>query len=463
MQPRDFASGKKVPRASVIGDRGVARTIDQALKIGFLFHETRPTEVGVDGYMEWVDPATGSGTGLTVAVQIKTTEKKIYDAETDVSFKWTAKEADYAYWAQSNLPVILLLIRLSDDTIYWKEIVDPQAGGNRQLSVLKAKDGFDQAAAETIAQLAVDRSRPGVFLPPVPEGESFWINLLKIDLPSRIWVAPRRVIEKTSAINMMMRRGKGVHEDFAFISGRRIISFRALDEGPFSAIVEAGAAEEVETTAFSLTDDPAERGGFIELLRRTLQEQFAGQLEWREDRKVLFFVNAGGVDRSYRYRTLTGRKQSRKVVAKIEAAKEAVKHIGFRPNFFRFGDDWFLAVEPDYVFTHDGSKPHKWEDLWISKTKRLDKSQSVSGQFGAWAHFLVDGDLFQGAGKGPLRFSRPIELKSGFKVPEDTWITREDQDLDDPDEAEVDEARPAGVKKAAGGSLQMALDLEGTR
>lgn len=64
MQPRDFASGKKVPRASVIGDRGVARTIDQALKIGFRFHETRPTEVGVEGYMEWVDPATGSETGL---------------------------------------------------------------------------------------------------------------------------------------------------------------------------------------------------------------------------------------------------------------------------------------------------------------------------------------------------------------------------------------------------------------
>jgi hypothetical protein len=57
-----------------------------------------------------------------IAVQVKTTESAKYPGKDDSGFYYLLKSEDLAYWRGSNLPIIIVLHRRSDNTFYWKEI-----------------------------------------------------------------------------------------------------------------------------------------------------------------------------------------------------------------------------------------------------------------------------------------------------------------------------------------------------
>lgn len=79
-------------------------------------------ETGIDGMMELRDPSTHAMLGKWIGVQVKTTEGGKYTAETEVKFEYLLDPADLAYWRQSNLSLIIVLVRLSDHSMYWKPV-----------------------------------------------------------------------------------------------------------------------------------------------------------------------------------------------------------------------------------------------------------------------------------------------------------------------------------------------------
>lgn len=87
-------------------------------RLGHVFEGRGRLETGIDGTIEFRDPATGRMTGKMVAVQVKTTEKGQYTAENDASFEYLMRTNDISYWRSSSLPVVLIMHRLSDDTFF---------------------------------------------------------------------------------------------------------------------------------------------------------------------------------------------------------------------------------------------------------------------------------------------------------------------------------------------------------
>jgi hypothetical protein len=134
-----------------------------------------------------------------LAAQIKAREKGAYTAETAEGFEYLCRPDDFPYWSGSNLPVIVVLARLEDDSVYWKAvergIVDGTAN-DRRLLISKAEDRFDKRAAMVIALLAVDRTAAGTFLPAPKVAERHDLNLLTLELPTAIGHPLRRTRER---------------------------------------------------------------------------------------------------------------------------------------------------------------------------------------------------------------------------------------------------------------------------
>src|SRR3954471_6213527 len=68
------------------------------------------------------DPATGETAGKHIGAQVKTREAHAYTVETDADIKYVLDADDLEYWRGSNVPVIIILVRLSDNTMFWKHV-----------------------------------------------------------------------------------------------------------------------------------------------------------------------------------------------------------------------------------------------------------------------------------------------------------------------------------------------------
>src|SRR5690606_29622617 len=66
-----------------------------------------------------------------------------------------------------------------------------------------------------------------------------------------------------------------------------------------------------------------------------------------------------------------------------------VRHSAFSGRFCRQFDDWYLSIEPTYVFTRDGIRPDRFAGERISKLKRLENNAAVRGQFVMWRSLLT--------------------------------------------------------------------------
>jgi len=60
-----------------------------------------------------------------------------------------------------------VLVRLSDNSIYWKPVGDGLPTEPRRLVYNKAADKFDVSAADAIAALCIDRYQLGSHVPPM--------------------------------------------------------------------------------------------------------------------------------------------------------------------------------------------------------------------------------------------------------------------------------------------------------
>lgn len=424
---------KRITSSQLVGEIGEKAVGLQFLRIGFQFDGRSRLEAGIDGIAEVMDD--GSPTAKMIAVQVKATESAPYSAEADGTFSYRIRASDFEYWRGSNLPVILVLYRISDDTFYWKSLDNLFGDAERTLRFDKALDVLDKHSKDRIAALTVAKQGHGYYVPPLGGGEDAIINMLPLRLPSEIFVAQTQfTTQKALATMNGIRRGR--RYDW-MINGSSLWTFRDPLTSPVGTLIERDQVEAIGIDFLAKHDAMDHQNKFAGLLRHTLEQDFKNELGWDNDKKQFYFLpTPGKIARTFHYQGGKQRTQADVVSVYRKADKEGpvdyVRHHSFVPRFERLADQWYLIVNPSYFFTSDGTRPLTYPEALLSGKKRLDTNSTVRGQLIMWHRFLSgsavrdSGTLLAERPKTDhiISFGNPPVVQLPKSVPEDVWGTK---------------------------------------
>jgi hypothetical protein len=106
------------------------------------------------------------------------------------------------------------------------------------------------------------------------------------------------------------------------------------------------------------------------------------------------------------------------------------RHSAFAGRFVRIENEWYLEINPTYVFTSDGYTQSRYAAERLSKIKRLERNDAVRGQIITWCRFLTQrGTLFE-PDYGMLKFGRLLRLKTSCSINDKQWLERSDLDAE---------------------------------
>ncbi|ACB97309.1 DUF4365 domain-containing protein [Beijerinckia indica] len=421
---------KKITDSQLIGELGEAAVRKRFLSMGFQFDLRGRLEAGIDGIAEIM--IEGEPTARMIAVQVKSTRAGTYTSETDSGFSYLLNSKDLYYWRTSNLPVILVLYRESDETLFWRPISSQPGVEQRRVTFDKATDALDKAAVDRLAQLTVPKNGFGYYVPPLGGGETALVNLLPIVLPTEMFVASTPLDSKR-AIAKLHDQDDPTRFDWT-IKGGTFWSFHDPREAVTSAIVDLDQVEAIETCLLAFHEDIDEQHNFAFLLRQTLQHQMRDDLAWDKEGK-LFYIRAlhENQGRTFHYQSAKNKTHADVVTVAMQPKDPQkvsyVRHHAFVPKFEGMLDQWFLMVSPTYHFTTNGFHRHSHPHALLSGKKRLDNNASLRGQLIMWHRLLSLRDQEQSGlfaseddGEPPiLRFEAPPEIDLPTTVPEDAW------------------------------------------
>ena len=431
-----MAKPKTITDPQIIGRLGEEIVSARAHTMGFVFSHHGPLEAGIDGFLEIRDPAKGRVTGQFIAVQVKTTADRAYAAETERGFEYTMRSDDVAYWRGTNVPVIVVLVRLSDGTAYWKSV---DAGGEgRRLHIDKTRDAFDETAGDAIAALCVHREGFGVYFPPLNHGETAHLNLLKVCFPAKIYVAFSPYKTGRQAMSVLLESEERPPDDWV-VRGGQFMAFRDPSSGPLINVVDAGTVEQIDSDELAFPEELPDEYAFIDLLRRTVAAQLEGTLSFDRQRRTFYFpALPPEIERTYYYESLKRNTAAKVVKAyRRDDVLKYVRHHAFEPRFWRVANEWFMSVTPTFHFTWDGFRPDKFAGSRLTGKKQREFNSALSGQLAMWRHVLVDHtddqhDLLrpESSPERTVTFEalRPLEMERA--VPETIWREGDPQLVD---------------------------------
>src|SRR3954469_22963529 len=111
---------KTITSSQLLGEIGEAAVRLRFLNMSFQFDGRSRLEAGIDGIAEVMDK--GRPLARMIAVQVKATDSSRYTSEDESGFSYLLRPDDLVYWRGSNLPIIIVLFRKSDETYFWKEV-----------------------------------------------------------------------------------------------------------------------------------------------------------------------------------------------------------------------------------------------------------------------------------------------------------------------------------------------------
>jgi hypothetical protein len=418
---------KTITSSQLLGEIGETAVRLRFLNMGFQFDGRSRLEAGIDGIAEVMDK--GKPLARMIAVQIKATESARYTSEDETGFGYLLRPADLTYWRGSNLPIIIVLYRKSDESYFWKEVGSEIKDEERRLQFDKTRDVLDLNAVDRLAVLTVPKAGFGYYVPPIGGGEEALVNILPVKLPPEVFVSSTPHTPKKAATILL--DGDGARFDWV-IKDETFWSFSDPRETVCKDIVDLDQVEAIETSLLAFHEDRDEQDNFTFLLRKALDHQVRNELRWNKDRR-LFYVRAlaENAPRTFSYEASKKRTSTEVVnVAenKTDKAKiDFVRHHAFVPRFERLYDQWYLVINPTYFFTTNGFIPHSYPAALLAGKKRLDNSASLRGQVVMWHRFLSQSDrdennLFAEAPSEPrLKFGEPPTVALATRVPEDVW------------------------------------------
>lgn len=422
---------KRITANQILGELGEVAARKRFLQIGFQFDARSRLEAGIDGIAEVM--LEGRPLAKMIAVQVKATHSGHYASETDVGFTYLMKSDDLDYWRGSNLPVILVVYRQSDESLYWQEVPRGSLSEERRLTFDKAKDKLDTGAVDRLAALTVPKSGFGYYVPPLGEGEEALVNILPLDLPAEIYVASTPHTGKTAA-KALIDSDDAPRFDWVIRDGS-FWSFSDPRTTVCRRIVDLDNVDAIDTVHIALHEDIDEQNHFAYLLRNTLQHQVRDDLAWNKDRK-LFYFRALQKDQSRIFTYDSAKKRTSADVVNVSMNKKEpgkvsfVRHHAFEPRFELLGDQWCLVINPTYYFTTNGFTAHAYPAALLAGKKQMDNSASLRGQVIMWHRVMTKSQKLLGsellfapaASTGPvLTFGDPPKVQLDTRVPEDVW------------------------------------------
>lgn len=437
---------KTITDNQLIGELGESAVRSRFLSFGFQFDVRSRLEAGIDAIAEIM--IEGEPSAKMLAVQVKSTRAKKYASESESSFSYLLKAKDIEYWKNSNLPVIIVLYRESDQSYYWKGLDFSSAIENRQLTFNKAEDKLDKNAVDRLAALTVPKNGFGHYVPPLRDGETALVNLLPILLPKEIFVASTP-FEFKKAIAELFEQDEATRFDWT-IKGGTFWSFHDPREACTRAIVDLDQVEAIDTSLLAFHEDIDEQNNFAFLLRKTLDHQVQRDLAWDKERKLYYFrAFEQCQSRTFSYQSSKNRAKA-DVVNVVTHPKEPdkvsfVRHHAFIPKFECLMDQWYLMVSPTYHFTTNGFQRHSHPHGLLSGKKRLDNNASLRGQLIMWHRFLTDYEnrevnLFgteEDSETPVLRFEGLPEIELPTTVPDDVWGKPKNKPEEERDQTEL--------------------------
>jgi len=413
-----------------IGELGEAATRAQFLRIGFQFDVRSRLEAGIDAIAEVM--IDGQPTAKMIAVQVKSTRSGKYTGETEEGFTYRLKPDDLAYWRGSNLPVIIVLFRQSDDSFYWKDVKAGTGESELRLTFDKREDRLDRSTIDRLASLTVPKQGHGYYVPPLGGGESAIVNILPVSFPEEMFVAMTPYSGQRAIAILLDTDRPGKRFDWT-IQESTLWSFHDPRDEITCEIVDCDQVEAIETALFADHEDIAVQNNFSHLLRKALGHQFQRDLGWDRDRRLFYFRPLSeAISRTFAYRSAKNPTSSE--VVKVYRQKESgatsyVRHHAFVPRFERLGDQWYLIISPTYYFTTNGYTPHSHPHALLAGKKRVDNNASLRGQVIMWHRFLARQQPLQQAESlfasdveaGALGFAEPPSVALSTSVPEDAW------------------------------------------
>lgn len=424
---------KHLTSNQILGEIGENAVRGRFLTMGFQFDGRSRLEAGIDGIAEVMNK--GQPMARMIAVQVKATESGRYASETDDGFTYLLRQNDLEYWRGSNLPVIVVFFRRSDNSFYWKEVSRDSDLPERRIQIDKTKDVLDSASVNRLAALTVPKAGFGYYVPALGGGEEAIVNMLPISLPSELFLASTPY-DGRKAITMLLDGDEPTRFDW-IIRGGIFWSFHDPRTSCCREIVDLDQVEAIDTADLAFHDDLDEQHKFVHLLRQTLRHQTRQDLNWSKAQKILYF-RALVVDTPRNFAYEASKKKADADVVNVtmsdkdEGRVSFVRHHAFSPRFELMGDQWYLIITPTYYFTTNGFTPHSHPSALLAGKKRMDKSAALRGQVIMWHRFLTEVDkaekrkadgLFGTVVETEprLRFGEPPSVQLETRVPEDGW------------------------------------------
>lgn len=435
---------KTITNNQITGEIGETAVKLRFLDMGFQFDARSRLEAGIDGIAEVMD--SGRPLARMIAVQVKATDSGTYPSEDEVGFSYSLRSKDLEYWRGSNLPVIIVLYRRSDESLYWQPVPSGFHDGERRLRFVKERDVLDRNAVDRLADLTVPKNGFGHYVPPLGEGEDALVNILPVILPPEMYVASTPHSGRQAGA-ILLEGEEPARLDWT-IRGGTFWSFHDPRTSPCREIVDVDQVEAIETGYLAFHEDIDEQNNFAYLLKNALRHQFRKDLGWQKKHGLLYF-RAHEADQPRRFAYESSKKRTEAEVVNVSWDKKDptrvgfVRHHAFAPRFELLQDQWFLVVSPSYHFTTNGFIPHSFPDALLSGKKRLDNSASLRGQVIMWHRFLTwtepADDLFAQVGtvEPHLRFGEPPQVALDRRVPEDVWGSQKRK----ADETDADQER----------------------
>lgn len=105
-----------------IGALGVTIATLAVQKLGWIFREQNKDDHGIDAHIEVVNNSLP--TGKLIGVQIKAGDSYFKD-KINGEFIFRGKGDKLTYWSNHSLPVVILLVELKTETVFW-QLLDPR-------------------------------------------------------------------------------------------------------------------------------------------------------------------------------------------------------------------------------------------------------------------------------------------------------------------------------------------------
>lgn len=423
---------KTLSSQGLLGQRGVNLIENVVLDMGSRWTPSGPNEVGIDGYIELFDPASGATLGRTLAVQSKAVSELLN--ETDETFDYWCEQRDLNYWLQGNLPVILIVSQPAKNEAYWVSIKEYFSNSEQRASpkvrFRKTTQRFTVASFRDLVDLGRS-SEIGLYLAPVPRAEHLHSNLLPlVRYPSHLYIASTS-LRSAGEVWASLRRESTFTDGAWLLRDKNMVAFHDLSEPPWSSICDQGTVESFDSSEWAASDDADRSRQFVQLLNQTLRSQLAPEVRyWPREDCYAYVSHLDEGKKRLSYPSLK-RQSPLSVVSKFQKKSldgrifEWLRHLAFRGQFRRFDGQWYLEITPTYRFTRDGDWLYRFHEEALKGIKRLEGNRAVLSTVLFWANYLnPKSDLFA-AKDNPLTFGNLLAFNMEVGINDKQWSARD--------------------------------------